>query len=137
VIVDIEVRRDGNALHNWGKMFVDGVYWGETLEDTDRHLEDGGIKIAGETAAPKGRFHVVLSPSQRFGKTMPELLNVPGFRGVRIHGGNTEANTEGCILLGQYRTAEGIANCAGINQRLIEALRLAAYHREVVWITIS
>ena len=133
----IEVKRDGNSLHNWGRMFIDGAYFGETLEDPDRHLEDGGEKIDGGTAIPRGRYQLALTYSRRFGKIMPELLHVPGFSGVRIHGGNTEADTSGCILLGAERTDTGVANCAGINQKLLECLNLAQYRRHIVWLEIS
>ena len=136
-MINVELRRDGNSAHNWGKLFINGMYWGETLEDPDGHLEDGGVKIAGETAIPRGRYQLVLTHSNRFGRLMPEILHVPGFSGVRIHGGNTEADTHGCPLLGQRRTATGVADCAGINQRLLEFMNLAAYRRHIIWITIS
>lgn len=50
---------------------------------------------------PVGKYRCIFSMSHRFKKIMPELLNVPGRAGIRIHGGNTTADTEGCILLGQ------------------------------------
>jgi hypothetical protein len=118
-------------------MFIDGMYWGETLEDPDRHLENGGVKINDDTAIPKGEFDLSLTYSNRFGKVMPEILRVPGFSRVRIHGGNTEADTHGCILLGSQRTATGVANCAGINERLLEFLNLAAYRKHIVRIQVS
>ncbi len=133
----IEVKRDGNALHNWGKMFIDGAYFGETLEDPDRHLEDGGEKIDGDTAIPRGRYQVALTYSNRFRKIMPELLHVPRFSGVRIHGGMSEIDTRGCILLGAERTDTGIRDCAGINQKLLECLNLAQYRRHIVWLEVS
>ncbi len=136
-MISIEIKRDGNSLHNWGKMFIDGVYWGETLEDPDRKLEDGGVKVDGDTAIPRGRFQLALTYSNRFGKIMPELLHVPGFSGVRIHGGNTEADTHGCILLGQRRIDSGVADCTGINQRLLEFMNLAQYRRHIVWVEVS
>lgn len=136
-MITIEIKRDGNSLHNWGKMFIDGMYWGETLEDPDRHLEAGEVKVDGDTAIPRGRYQLTLTYSNRFRKIMPELLHVPGFSGVRIHGGNTEADTHGCILLGNERTATGVANCAGINQRLLEFMNLAQYRRHIVWVEVS
>ena len=111
--------------HNFGQLWVDGMYFGETLEDKDRYLEAGEVKVDGDTAIPRGRYPVTLSMSQRFGRVMPEIQDVPGFTGVRIHGGNTEKDTAGCPLLGSVRTKDGVANCAGINERLIERIQAA------------
>ena len=76
-----------------GKMFINGVFFGFTLEDKVRPK-----KIKGETAIDSGEYEVVLSMSPRFKRIMPEILNVPNFVGVRIHGGNTHKDTEGCIF---------------------------------------
>lgn len=136
-MINVELKRDGNPLHNWGKLFIDGVYWGETIEDKDRQLELGGTKVDGDTAIPRGTYTLALTYSNRFRKIMPEILHVPGFNGVRIHSGNTEADTSGCPLLGNVRTPTGVAQCTGINQRLLEFLELAQYRRHIVKIIIS
>lgn len=80
-----------------GKLYIDGHYLCDTLEDTVR---PAGIKIAGNTAIPAGTYKVKKTMSPRFKKVLPEILNVPGFSGVRIHAGNTDADTDGCLLLG-------------------------------------
>lgn len=56
-----------------------------------------------EAAIPASQYQVGLTKSQRFGMVLPEVLNVPGFTGIRIHAGNTSADTEGCILVGHSR----------------------------------
>ena len=64
-------------------------------------LEDPWLENAPNVSCiPLGTYDCIMSMSARFGKMMPQLLNVPGRTGIRIHGGNTDADTEGCILLG-------------------------------------
>jgi len=71
-----------------------------TLEDADR-LELHLPKLPGKTAIPHGTYAVRMTPSARFGRITPQLIDVPGFTGVRIHPGNSEKDTEGCILPGR------------------------------------
>ncbi|WP_420147501.1 DUF5675 family protein [Spirosoma sp.] len=89
------------------KVVVDNVVKGYVLEDTDRGLmntmslsEISQIKKKNRTAIPSGRYQLKLTHSTRFNKLMPELLNVPGFGGIRIHPGNYVTDTEGCLLPG-------------------------------------
>jgi hypothetical protein len=85
----IEIIRDVFSHdRTFGRMFVDGRYLGETLEDADRRLEDGGVKVPKETAIPRGKYKLTITFSNRFQKPMPYVHDVPQFEGVRIHGGN-------------------------------------------------
>lgn len=98
-----------------GKMYVEDEFFCYTLEDVDRHVEDGGYKIAGKTCIPRGIYQVVIDFSNHFGKNLPHVLNVPGFEGIRIHPGNSDEDTEGCILVGD----------AILNDNYITSSRLA------------
>ena len=119
------VRGDTTGDFTPGEFIVNGVRLGYTCEDIDRHLESGGVKIQNETAIPRGRYKVILSYSNHFQRTMPEILDVPGYSGVRIHGGNTAADTEGCILLGSAKTETGVANCLSVNSALSKMIGVA------------
>lgn len=86
-----------------GSLFVDEQFECYTLEDMDRGLESGGVKIFGSTAIPKGEYKIIIDYSPKCGKEMIHVLNVPQFEGIRIHCGNTNEDTEGCILVGKTR----------------------------------
>ncbi len=85
-----------------GEMSIDGVFFSYTLEDTDRKIEELGcsVKVYGKTAIPKGKYLIAMTYSPRFKQYMPLLMNVPCFTGIRIHAGNVNMDTEGCILCG-------------------------------------
>lgn len=120
-----------------GVMSIDGLFLGYTLEDKDRNLESGGEKVYGKTAIPRGRYELVMSFSNRFQRVMPEILSVPQFDGVRIHGGNTVEQTLGCPLLGAEVGGNKVCDCAGVNETLRRRLIQAGQRNERSWIEVS
>jgi hypothetical protein len=114
-----------------GKLYADNVFECFTCEDAVRDT-----KIAGETAIPKGRYRVIITLSNRFKRELPILLNVPNYEGVRIHSGNTEADTEGCILCGSTRNDSGVFSSRIATNNLILKIRNAINSGKEVWITI-
>ena len=103
-----------------GEMTVDGKWECYTLEDKERE-----IKIKSETAIPKGTYKVIINKSNRFKKLLPLLLNVPNFEGVRIHPGNTNHDTEGCILVGRTRSKDFIGQSRKAFESLFAKMKLA------------
>ena len=101
----IEVKRLHRTSNSTiGELTIDGKFECYTLEDTEREF----VKIKGETAIPKGTYKVIINQSNRFKRLLPLLINVPNFEGVRIHAGNSNHDTEGCILVGQNRSVDYI-----------------------------
>ena len=87
-----------------GKLYLDGIFECLTLEDVVRDLkEDGSGKVQNETAIGAGTYKVIIDFSQKFQKEMLHIMDVPFFTGIRIHSGNTDENTEGCVLVGNEK----------------------------------
>ncbi len=125
-----------------GKLYLNGMYQCFTLEDFCREDPPGSwkptLKRPGITAIPYGRYEVTMTFSQRFGKALPLLLNVPDFEGIRIHPGNNDADTAGCILVGETKSDlnDSIGNSRIASSLLI--LELArAINKGKIFITIE
>ena len=93
-----------------GKLYIDGVYFCDTIEDKDRGLNQTMSindikkkKIYGETAIPTGSYSLVIDYSNRFKRRMAHILNVPGYEGIRLHKGNTAKDSLGCIIVGKNK----------------------------------
>ena len=116
-----------------GALFVDGTFEVFTLEDVVR----SGPKLAHETAIPPGRYGVIVTHSNRFGRMLPLVLDVPGFTGIRIHPGNTAGDTSGCILVGLSRQHDSIASSRLAMASLQPKIAGAIARNEGVFLTIQ
>ena len=126
-----------------GELTVNGVFECFILEDKDRGLrKDMPIselivrKIKTRTAIPTGRYEIVVSFSDKFQKMLPLLLDVPAFAGIRIHPGNTDANTEGCLLPGKTKSPDMIGSSRVAFTALFDKIQ-AALQREKIFITVK
>ena len=113
-----------------------------TLEDIIREIDGEPVekwKIRGKTAIPQGRYEIFITESTRFRTALPILMDVPGFSGIRIHAGNTAADTEGCILVGGTRTVDrrAVRSSRVALNHLYQRIQNALDAGEQVWITIS
>lgn len=130
-------RKYKKKSYTIGKMYIDGAYFCDTLEDTVRDIaKDGTGKIHGVTAIPAGTYKVTLSYSPKFKRVLPYLEDVPHFSGIRIHSGNTAADTEGCILVGRNTAVGRLSESRHMEQKLTDILTKAA-KIEAVTITIE
>lgn len=116
--MEIEViRKFFRDTYTIGELRIDGKKVCDTLEDKDRCLYDTmklqnilRLKVKGQTAIPYGKYDVRLTYSQRFKRILPLVLPVKGFDGIRIHAGNTDKDTEGCLLLGENKQKGKVLN---------------------------
>jgi hypothetical protein len=125
------------------ELTVNGVFECFVLEDKDRGLRQGmtlselmALKIKTRTAIPSGRYEIVVNFSDRFQKMLPLLLDVPAFAGIRIHPGNTDTDTEGCLLPGKTKSPDMVGSSRAAFTVLFDKIK-AAIQREKVFITVK
>lgn len=121
-----------------GRMWLDGIFFSNTLEDAVRDIsEDGTGKVYGKTAIPAGRYKVVYWYSPKFKRRMPRLLDVPHFDGILIHAGNTAGDTLGCILVGLNTQKGRLTSSRHYSDELNRRCELCDRRKEEIWITIE
>ena len=97
-----------NDLATIGRLSIDGVVFCYTLEDKVREVAGQPVstwKISEQTAIPSGRYKITLVWSHKHACMVPLVNDVPGFSAIEIHWGNTDSDTEGCLLLGNEHVA--------------------------------
>ena len=138
-----------------GHMYVNGKYLCDTIEDTDRGLNNDmrdyeitKAKVYGKTAIPTGEYTVVMTyQSPRFSKKeyykklcngyLPRLVNVRGFSGVLIHVGNNPDDTLGCILVGYNKVKGMVIDSKKAFEKLMKEYMLPAKEKgEAIKLTI-
>ena len=127
-----------------GHLSVNNQYFCDTLEDSDRgltsamsRLDIAKIKVKCQTAIPTGRYRIIFTYSPKFRRRMPLLLDVPGFDAIRFHYGNTAADSEGCILVGENKRKGMVLNSRKTFERLNDIMAKADTRGEALWVTIS
>lgn len=138
------MRKNFTEKSTISEVYINGIWQMYFLEDRDRQIqEDGsilpwtsGLKIPKVTAIPYGTYEIVISFSDRFKKLMPLLLKVPNFEGIRIHSGNTDKDTEGCLLTGTHKNPNEVIGSKIAYDKLFSILQ-SALKKEKVFITIE
>ena len=115
-----------------GEVLIDGKFFCNSMEDKDRGLFDymnvgeiSKLKVNGETAIPCGKYKVMITYSPKYKRPMPQVMNVKGFSGIRIHSGNTAADSLGCILLGKNDKKGWISNSRATCEKFEQLLKAA------------
>lgn len=129
VVIERKWKKDTYTI---GRVFIDGNFFSNSMEDKDRGLtkdmplaEIKKRKVYGETAIPTGKYKVTMTYSPKYKRMMPQIMNVKGFSGIRIHSGNTAADSLGCILFGKNDKVGWISNSRETCKRFEELLNKA------------
>jgi len=117
--------------------------YGHILEDTER---PPGVKVYKETAIPCGTYYARVTYSNKFKRDTILLSSTPDtdtcnyegvkFTYIRVHGGNTVKDTDGCQLLAENYLGDGVIQ--GSNDRALTAAikNVTKFGHTVLW-TIS
>ena len=123
------VRIAFKSTYTIGKLYVDGKYFSDVLEDKDRGLDSSMSeseilekKVKGQTAIPTGHYVINITYSPKYKRMMPLLLDVKGFSGIRIHSGNSSKDTEGCLLVGKNKKVGMVLESRDTYQRLFKMM---------------
>jgi len=132
------------STYTIGRMYVNGEYYCDSLEDKDRGLSKSltlernkAMKVYGKTAIPIGVYQVGLHKWTKYNIVVPILQNVPAFEGILIHNGKNENNTEGCILVGENTIKGQLTNGYRYMTDLTNMIRKAIRSGESVKIEIG
>lgn len=132
-------RKFKKSEYTIGRLYIDGKFFCNTMEDTDRGLtqttpleEIRRIKVYSRTAIPTGYYKITLDiVSPKYSKRqqykaidgkLPRLLDVPGFEGILIHIGNTASDSAGCILVGHNKVRGQVVNSTSTFNELYSLL---------------
>ena len=138
-----------------GHIYVDGQYICDTIEDTDRMLDQSmplakikSIKVKSETAIPTGTYKILMNiVSPKFslkqyymdvckGK-VPRLANVPGYDGILIHCGTNQYSSAGCLIVGYNKIRGRVVDSKPVFEKLFAILKTAYNKGEEITITIT
>ena len=138
------VRKYRNSNYCIDKLYVNGVYFSDALEDPDRGLTDEmsleeikKIKIKGNTCIPYGTYNITITYSFKFKRDLPLINNVKGFEGIRIHSGNIPTDTSGCILPGFNKIKGKVINSKETTEKLITSIKTSLSKGEKVTLIIT
>lgn len=139
--MELTLQRRPTVRHTTiGDLSINGTWFCYTCEDVVREVVGKPVstwKIKGETAIPVGKYRINLVDSSRFGPDTLSLDDVEGFESIRIHSGNTSADTEGCLLVGMSSGDESIGTSRVALTQLKERLIPVIKSGEPVTISIA
>ena len=152
LIVERKYKKQSYTI---GNLYIDGVFFSNTLEDADRGLDNSMsedmirmLKKPSITAIPRGTYEITLDVvSPKYSKVqfykdvcngkVPRLKNVKGFDGILIHAGNTDKDSSGCLLVGQNKVKGQVLNSKETFKQLYQLLQDGKSRGEKIVIKIK
>lgn len=142
--MELQLKREiFTDISTIGSLTIDGKFECYILEDKDRGINNTltleqimRVKVYGKTAIPYGRYEIDWTMSARFKKMMPILLNVVGWSGIRIHSGNSELDSLGCLLCGTRKITNRITESTIATNKLYAKIEAAKKQGQKIFITI-
>lgn len=142
--MELQLKREiFTDISTIGTLTIDGKFECYILEDKDRGINNTltleqimRVKVYGKTAIPYGRYEIDWTMSARFKVMMPILLNVVGWSGIRIHKGNTEIDSLGCLLCGTRKLSNRITESTVATNKLYAKIEAAKKQGQRIYITI-
>lgn len=149
-IVNVELRTVAqNNKYTIGKLYIDGKYYCDTIEDTVRDLPEKcpytvkgqackcKEKVYAKTAIPAGIYEIKMTYSNKFKRVLPLLMDVPHFIGIRIHRGNTEIDSAGCIIIGENKVKGKVINSTQYEVDIVKKFNKYVQEGKKILITIT
>lgn len=151
LVVDRKWKKEKYTISN---LTIDGKWFCNVLEDKDRGLNSNMpvstikmLKKPSITAIPSGTYEITLDVvSPKYSKVsfykelcngkMPRLLDVKGFEGILIHAGNTDKDSEGCLLVGHNKVKGQVINSRDTFKSLFKLLKERKQRGEKITIKI-
>ena len=137
------IRKYRKEKYTIGQLYENGVFLCNTMEDRDRGLNNNmsasailKIKVPNETAIPTGTYKIVVSESPKFHRELIEVVGVPGFVGIRVHRGNSERDSSGCILPGINSEKGKVTDSTKYEELLTKKVKAAMARNEECYLTI-
>jgi hypothetical protein len=152
ILVDRKWKKEDYTV---GRLFVDGDFFCNTMEDKDRGLDDSmdertirNKKVYSKTAIPTGRYEIdMVTVSPKFSQKpfymdfckgrVPRLKNVKGFIGILIHCGTTQYSSAGCIIVGHNTIKGRLTDSQEVFKNLYTKMKAAHDKGEKIFITIE
>lgn len=142
--MDIVVKRiNFTEDYTEGKLYINGTYICDTLEDKDRGLDNSmsvdeilQVKVYSKTSIPTGRYRIIIDYSNKFQKNLIRILNVRGFDGIRLHSLNEASQSLGCIGVGKKMSDGWIGESRKTYAIVHSIVEKAIKNNESVYLTI-